>query len=561
MRSIPVLMYHHVSPLKSDIFTVTPDVFEKQMAYLVKAGVRALSIDELVAYIKGELDIKEKAVVITFDDGWLDSFIYAFPVLERYKLRAAMFIVTDWIEESSRMSDGMPSYDALKALVRKGEEQEPPLTWRHIEKMAHSGLIDFYSHTCCHEPCHDLCESELRNELEESKRVLEERLGKPCNYLCWPYGRYSDESVAISKQTGYKALFTIKYGLVKPGSDVFQIERLLISDDVPKFKKDILIYTDPVLTKLYGFHRKIRRAWRRAELTQEIISRRIKYMVLIVAYLSARKILLPILGPTLTIKILNKGTKIIKEILTLDEFIDQNRIVVLKPHLNMKVNETRRLIFNDVVKDFFEHFRTVRLTNSKLKRFRLPKNAVLLRLPLALLPIHPNNDAYFKVIGPKTRNMIRKAEKLGYEFIEFEWNNHINDIFDINTSKKMRSAGKMHGWYCHPVEPRYLGEEEGRYLKFYGVIKDNRLWAYTHLVLCGNFCYFRDFLGHADHLKNGIMNYLLSCVVRELSAYPEIQWLNYGAVDVSLNSGGSAYDFKRHSGFSIYATFFELEND
>jgi len=251
-------MYHHINPHKGDLLTVTPEVFEGQMAYLAKAGYKALSLDELFSFIKGELYLKQKAVVLTFDDGWLDNFIYAFPVIEKYNLRATMFLITDWIEKSSEKSNGLatfiPSDEESKALIRKGEAQKVVLTWEIIGKMAVSGLIDFYSHTKSHLECNLLSEPHILEELGESKKILEERLGRPCPYLCWPYGMSSDMAISIARKIGYKALFTIEHGVVKSGSDPFMIKRIIADDNVSRFRKRMLIYTHPVLSKLHELY-------------------------------------------------------------------------------------------------------------------------------------------------------------------------------------------------------------------------------------------------------------------------------------------------------------------
>ena len=85
MRPVPVLMYHHINPHKGDMVTITPEAFEGQMEYLYRAGYRTLKIAELIAYINGGLTLTQKAAVITFDDGWLDNYMYAFPILKNTK--------------------------------------------------------------------------------------------------------------------------------------------------------------------------------------------------------------------------------------------------------------------------------------------------------------------------------------------------------------------------------------------------------------------------------------------------------------------------------------------
>ena len=101
MRPVPVLMYHHINHHKGDMVTITPEVFEDQMEYLYRAGYRTLKIAELIACINGGLTLTQKAVVVTFDDGWLDNYIYAFPTLKKYKINATVFLITDRVENAS----------------------------------------------------------------------------------------------------------------------------------------------------------------------------------------------------------------------------------------------------------------------------------------------------------------------------------------------------------------------------------------------------------------------------------------------------------------------------
>jgi len=192
MNPVPVLMYHHINPRKGDTLTVTPEVFEAQMEYLAGAGYKALSLDQLFAFINGTLHVKKKAVVITFDDGWIDTLLYAFPILDRYHLHATVFLITYWTTNSSAKWDGtpttIPSHEQSKALVQKGEEHRVVLTWEQVQNMSDCCLIDFYSHNKNHLSCDELSDYQLIEELGESKKIIEERLARPCPYLCWPYG-------------------------------------------------------------------------------------------------------------------------------------------------------------------------------------------------------------------------------------------------------------------------------------------------------------------------------------------------------------------------------------
>jgi len=247
-------MYHHVNLHKGDIVTVTPDVFEGQMRHLRESGYRTLTIDELLSYISGEMALTQKAVVVTFDDGWLDNYIYAFPVMKRYSIKACIFVATDWVGNSSpgiSPPSAMPAHKESKALIKAGNASDVILSWDHIRAMQNSGLTEFHAHTRSHARCNTLTEQELLSELGESKRALEKNLGKPSPYLCWPYGEYNDAALKVARDLGYQALFTTVHGVASPGSDLFAIKRIVVKDGIAWFKKRMGIYTNSFLAACY----------------------------------------------------------------------------------------------------------------------------------------------------------------------------------------------------------------------------------------------------------------------------------------------------------------------
>ena len=260
------------------------------------------------------------------------------------------------------------------------------------------------------------------------------------------------------------------------------------------------------------------------------------------------------------------GTKRLNEIrhdiLRIHELLDlikEKRIVVLRPYSEMEMDTAvPHEIVHDVVKDLLQVYGTVHLRRTTAAAIGCPAGAILLYAPLALLRIPVSHDEYLAAVGPKTRNMIRKAERQGYEYKEFVWNDHLDEIFEINTSKEVRQSAPMRGWYTEPVQPRYHSTEELRYRKYYGAFKDGKLHAYLHVVLCGNFAFFRHFMGHAQHLTYGIMNGLVSYAVHEHIGDPKIRWLKYG--DLSRESS-SMHSFRKHAGFEGYVILFDMEGD
>jgi len=255
-RPVPVFMYHHIYPLKGDRLTVTPQVFEEQMKFLSANHYRALTFEELISVITGRLVLKERAVALTFDDGWLDNHTYAFPLLKKYGVKATAFLITNMTEEAS--IEAARRATLHKAAYKKDEVSiyNARLTWALAKEMSESGLVRFYSHTANHRDCIPLSEDELRAELAGSKTMIGKRMGAECPYLCWPYGRYDRRVAKAAKKAGYRALVTTAQGVADSQSDVYAIKRIGAKDSTFLFRTYATILTDPRLAGIYMAVRK-----------------------------------------------------------------------------------------------------------------------------------------------------------------------------------------------------------------------------------------------------------------------------------------------------------------
>lgn len=236
----------------------------------------------------------------------------------------------------------------------------------------------------------------------------------------------------------------------------------------------------------------------------------------------------------------------------------ENRIVVIHPYLTMGIDDTllHEKIHN-VLKEWIEMYGIVRLRKETSAAMNLPAGVVLLFMPQALLEIPATHEEYLRLVRHQTRKAIRQAEKQGYEIKEFVWNDHLDAIYAINTSKEIRAGEPMHGWYRHRVQPRHHSEKELQYLKYYGAFKDGKLCAYLHLWVSGDFAFPYHIIGHAQHLKYGIMNGLISYAVQKYAGNSQVRWLYYGR----YQEGSSLDAFKKHAGFQKYAMLLDLEGD
>lgn len=259
--TVPVLMYHHISPLQGDMVSVTPSVFEGQMRHIKDAGYQTLSLDELIGFMEGSFRPERKPVVITFDDGYLDNYIYAYPVLKAYGLKAAVFLVSDWVDMASLVADKGQviddykkrplTHEQTKALAVQGALAMVSVDWQMVREMEGGATIEFHSHTKSHKTADRLDRAELIEELSSSKRRIEEMIQRDCPYLCWPKGRYNAAAVGAAAGIGYKGIFTTMPGVAERGGDPLHIKRIVVKDSVAWLKVRLALYTNPVLAKGY----------------------------------------------------------------------------------------------------------------------------------------------------------------------------------------------------------------------------------------------------------------------------------------------------------------------
>jgi peptidoglycan/xylan/chitin deacetylase (PgdA/CDA1 family) len=190
---LPVLLYHKVdSRFECGGTWVTPSQFERHVRFLKDNGYHFCTLETLLS----ETDTSAKRVAITFDDGYLALKEFAFPVLQAYGAPASVFIVTEFVGRENLWD------------VNIGWRRFEHLRWSDIESAAATG-IRFYSHTSTHRDLTQLCPNELMQELQVSRRTIEDRISQSAPYLSYPFGIYNALVARMAKETGYEAAFTL----------------------------------------------------------------------------------------------------------------------------------------------------------------------------------------------------------------------------------------------------------------------------------------------------------------------------------------------------------------
>lgn len=230
LKSLPVLMYHHVSDAPG-LVTISTERFRSQMAFIKKKGWRTLSLQDVEAFFAGA-PFPPRSVLITFDDGYADNFVHAFPILREFGLHATIFVITSMIQDVDvERNSLLPDHRTAKAMMKGAQPEGAILTWAEIARMRESGLIDFASHTHTHRKWNlagadpEERRLDLKEDLSRSAAILEKRLGAPCRHLCWPWGIYDDEMIELAREAGFQYLYTVERGVNLPGTTPDEIKR------------------------------------------------------------------------------------------------------------------------------------------------------------------------------------------------------------------------------------------------------------------------------------------------------------------------------------------------
>ena len=228
---VPILLYHRVSDTDTNPTTLKVADFEAQLKYLVDNGYHVIAPDDLLdAWASGKT-LPKNPIVLTFDDGHEDIYKNVFPLLQKYNMRATVFIVTDHI--------GMKDY----------------LSWDFVRALQAGGFMDFESHTMTYKNLATLKGDKLWNEIYGSKQAIEWALKKPANFISYPEGKYTIDAEETSKEVGFRAGFIEDYGLAENDSDNYVLTRIPVlgsnSNTLLRFK--LRLKGSPIFAPLHRF--------------------------------------------------------------------------------------------------------------------------------------------------------------------------------------------------------------------------------------------------------------------------------------------------------------------
>lgn len=225
-QRVVVLMYHRIGDAHNAWerkYCVSPERFAAHMHLLADRGMKAVAIDDFVAWTAGEMDLPDGSFLLTFDDGFYGVYEHAMPVLSELKWPATVFLVSSLLGKK----------DIWCEKENPSGQTYPLLGHVQIQEMRKQGF-SFQSHSRTHADLTRISDAELRDEIAGARVELEDALGAAVPYLAYPYGRYNKRVMEMTRQAGYRAAFSVQPGFNRRGIDHYKIRRLdIFGTDTP----------------------------------------------------------------------------------------------------------------------------------------------------------------------------------------------------------------------------------------------------------------------------------------------------------------------------------------
>ncbi len=210
---VPILMYHEVKPNKSGKDAIQPWELENDLKWLEQNGYTTVTMADLFAYVDDGTPLPKKPVVLSFDDGYYNNYVYALPLLRQYGAKIVLSVLGKNTDDFSEYPSENIDYAHM--------------TWEQLAELRDSGLVEIQNHTYdlhAHTKQRIGCtqsagesdaayETLLTDDLLQLQAEMEDHLGITPDAFAYPYGKYSDTTDSILRKLGFRATLTCDYGV------------------------------------------------------------------------------------------------------------------------------------------------------------------------------------------------------------------------------------------------------------------------------------------------------------------------------------------------------------
>ena len=239
--NLPVLMYHLVlkNPKNKNQFIISQKTFEEDLQYIKNNGYTTVLVKDLIDYTEGKSELPPKPILLTFDDGAYNNYLYAFPLAKKYNMKFVFSPIAAEAEKYSQIKDENPNYSHAN--------------WEEIREMSDSGLVEIQNHTynmhCSKNPrvgctkkfgeSEETYKRNLSEDISKSQELIEKNTGKKPTAFFYPFGACSKCSEKIIRSLGFKSTFLCESRVNKISKNpecLFRLGRFIRPPDVPSEK-------------------------------------------------------------------------------------------------------------------------------------------------------------------------------------------------------------------------------------------------------------------------------------------------------------------------------------
>lgn len=221
MIPIPILLYHSITDRATEgylPFTLSPSMFRQHIDYLLSSDYHLLTITQLMGY-RQQQNLPANPLVVTFDDGLMDFFTDALPILSELSIPATLYVTAGCVGKTSTW------------LQAEGEGDRPMMTWDHIRQVSEIG-IELGAHSLTHPQLDVLNIGDMQREIVESKSQIEAQVGKLVNSFAYPYGYHDRRTLNIISEAGFQSACAVKNAISHDQDNPFALARLTVTRDV-----------------------------------------------------------------------------------------------------------------------------------------------------------------------------------------------------------------------------------------------------------------------------------------------------------------------------------------
>ena len=235
-----IFCYHRlVDKVRFPGTEITPAAFEAQMKELKDKGITVISMQDLLAWKRGEKNIPPRAAVVTFDDGWKSQYEVGWPIMKKYGYPFTLFIYTEGVAGGHLGGGQAITWEQLADLRDNGVDiQAHSATHQDLREGHQIMVIDANNKRSKKKLTGADYEKWIQNEVVGSKELLEQRLGIKVNCFAVPFGNYNEHVKELARNAGYEAMFTVYGQPITFTSPLDSIGRYAIEANKPKVFAD-----------------------------------------------------------------------------------------------------------------------------------------------------------------------------------------------------------------------------------------------------------------------------------------------------------------------------------